>query len=173
MKNKKSFRIITAALFSAFAVVTSLVIHIPIPGTTGYLNISDSFTISAVILLGPVYGMLSGITGGILSDIVAGNPIYIPATLVIKSISSLMVWFICKASEKHFNNSTSLILSSITDIIPVTAGYFIFEYFFLFGKASVIGIPFNLLQGLVSSVLSIIIIKGMKKSHLFNSTERN
>lgn len=172
MKNKNSFRIIIAALFSALAVVTSLIIHIPIPGAMGFLNISDAFSISAVILLGPVYGTLSAAIGGILSDIIAGSPIYIPATFIIKVLMSFAVSMIYKKLSKHGINIISLILPCISAVIIMTGGYFTYEYCFLVGKASIVGIPFNLLQGILSSVIAILIIKAMNKTQLFKSSER-
>ncbi len=173
MKNKKSFRIITAALFSALAVVTSLVIHIPIPGSMGYLNISDAFSVSAVILLGPLYGTLSAVTGGVLSDIIAGNPFYIPATFVIKILVSVTVNFLFIILSSKKKNIISLIIPCISDVIIMTAGYFLFEYCFISGKASIVGIPFNILQGAVSSVIAIVIIKAANKTRFIQSFERN
>lgn len=173
MKKQNSFKIITAALFSALAVVTSLIIHIPIPGAMGYLNVSDAFSISAVILLGPVYGTLSAVTGGILSDIIAGSPIYIPATLIIKLLTSLAVYVLYKAAVKHKSETISLILPCISAVIIMTSGYLIYEYCFLTGKAAIVGVPFNIMQGILSSAIAVLIIKAMKKTYLFKYTERN
>ena len=45
-----------AALFAALACVATMSLHIPTPGTGGYIHPGDAIVVLSGILLGPVYG---------------------------------------------------------------------------------------------------------------------
>ena len=59
MKHEKLIKLVLAALFAALTCVATMLIHIPMPATNGYINLGDGMVLLGAFLLGPVYGMAS------------------------------------------------------------------------------------------------------------------
>ncbi len=66
---KKLYKSVLASLFAAVITVSTIAVHIPMPGV-GYINPGDAFGLSAGILLGPGYGAVAAGIGGVLSDLI-------------------------------------------------------------------------------------------------------
>ena len=60
MKHDKLTRLILAALFAALTCAATMLIHIPMPATNGYINLGDCVVLLSAFFLGPVYGMAAG-----------------------------------------------------------------------------------------------------------------
>lgn len=145
------------ALFAALACVATMSIRIPTPGTGGYIHPGDAIVILAGIILGPVYGMLAGGIGSVLSDLIGGYFVYVPITLVIKGlvalVSGLIYQKMCRSGKKRY---IAVILGGITDIVFVAGGYFICE-FFLYGSGAAASIPANIIQGVGGLIISAVL----------------
>lgn len=123
---------IVAALI-ALAAITTTVIRIPIPATTGYFNIGDVFVILAGLWLGPLGGMLVGAIGPTIADAI-GFPIFIPATLITKGLEGLIVGMICMGAKNEAIKRRTL--AAVVGGLIIVIGYFVFEAYIypLFGK---------------------------------------
>lgn len=126
MENRSSR--ITFALISMFTVltlVTTSVIRIPIPATTGYFNLGDVFIIGAGLLLGPIGGFIAGAVGAGLADFI-GYPQFVLATFVTKGIEGLIVGLVAQGGNPGIARVWT---ASLIGGLIVVAGYFIFEAF--------------------------------------------
>lgn len=56
MTMHKTKSMVFAALFAALACVATMSLHIPTPGTGGYIHPGDAIVVLSGILLGPIYG---------------------------------------------------------------------------------------------------------------------
>lgn len=56
----KTRRIVLTAIFIALVYVATLIIQIPIPGTSGYVNLGDSFILLSGYFFGPITGFIAG-----------------------------------------------------------------------------------------------------------------
>ena len=60
MNHDKLLKLVLAALFAAMCCAATMLIHIPVPATNGYINLGDAMVLLAALLLGPVYGAAAG-----------------------------------------------------------------------------------------------------------------
>lgn len=171
MNYKKTKKIVTTALFMAIICVATLVVQIPSPATNGYFNLGDCFVLLAGWILGPAYGTIAAGVGSALADTITGYFVYVPATLIIKAIMSVIAYFIFKALKNK------PIIGKIAGAVAAEAfmilGYFAYEALALgYGMGAALSIPSNLMQGLVSTVASVTLATAINKSkiskNLFN-----
>lgn len=153
MKNKHITNIVKAALIAALTCVCTMLIAVPIPGGTGFINIGDVTVALAGVFCGPVYGFFAAAIGSALADLFAGYIIYAPATFFIKGIMALTVAFLIKANAKYMVVPASFLAEA-----EMLGGYFIFELF-LYGKGTATaGVIGNLVQGSACLVISVAVI---------------
>lgn len=142
------------SLCIAIVFVVTMVLVIPFPTINGYFNLSDLAIMIAMFLLSKYQYAFSLALGATLCDLVV-FPVYAPMTFVIKSILAIMVLFLINNIKNKFLKST----------LPyIIGGFFIGISYagvdgFLFGSNVVIvSLLNNLVQGLCSSILSILVI---------------
>ena len=157
MQNKKTLKLVMAALFAAMTCVATMVIKIPIPATGGYINIGDCIVLLSGILLGPLYGGLAAGIGSAMADLFSGYAAYAPATFLIKGLMAAMIGLFVKNLSKK-----SMIKTAISAVLAeclMVFGYFFFEAVFMgYGLAAAAGIPGNAIQGIAGIVLTLILI---------------
>lgn len=173
--NKKLVKMVFTALFMALCCAGTF-IHVPSPGTTGYLNLGDCFVILSGWMLGPVYGFIAGGVGSAISDIVLSYASYAPATLIIKGCMALVAYLIYKALTKAFSGKLVFpcIISAFVSEIIMIGGYYLYESI-IAGNfiAALAGIAGNSVQGLFGIVVSVIIMSVLEKTGLKNKLLKN
>jgi uncharacterized membrane protein len=156
MNNTK--KLVYGALFAALTCVATMSIHIPTPGTGGYIHPGDALVVLSGIVLGPIYGGLAAGIGSALADFIGGYYIYVPITFVVKFIIAAVVAVVYrKASALGVSKIPSCILCGIFSTLLVAFGYCFFEYF-LYGAGAFASIPSNLIQGISGLVFSTILL---------------
>lgn len=89
--------LVTAALFAAaITVMTAYMLHIPIPGTGGYIHLGDTLIYLAACLLPVPYAAAAAAIGAGLADLLTA-PVWVLPTLVIKAV---LVLFFTNKGEK-------------------------------------------------------------------------
>ena len=161
MKNVTTKKLVMTALMMALTMVATMFIRIPLP--LGYVNLGDVFVLLSVFILGPVYGTIAAGIGSGLADLF-GYITYAPGTLIIKSAMALVAWLIymllSKATGKEMLGE---IVGGIVGALVMATGYFFYEImFFTTAGVAIVNAPWNLLQGGVGVVLSVIIIRVLK-----------
>ena len=168
--NKSTKKIVLNGIMIALVCMATMVIQIPMPGTNGYINIGDSVIFISSILFGPITGMLSGGIGSMLADILSGYAHWAIFTLLIKGIEGYLVGILIK------NNITILksIFSTLIGVLVMVIGYFL-AGIVLKGSAliSLASVPGNLIQGIVSMLISILISNSLKKVKYINKFKSN
>lgn len=171
--NNKIYKITLAALFAALIYVATRFFIIPLPGN-GYANLGDCFVITAGFILGPIYGACAAGLGSALSDLILGYGIYIPATLIIKAVVAVVVYYCFNIlSKQKIKAPVSICISAVIAEIFMVVGYFIFELcLFGIGVAlpDIIG---NTLQGAVGAAAAIIFYNIIVKTGLVNKLTRH
>ena len=158
------------AAFATLAFIGTTVIRIPIPATGGYFNLGDTFVMAAALLYGPLVGALVGFIGPAAADAI-GFPQFILATAVVKGIEGLAVGMI-----GHNSSGGRAVLAVCCGIVILVAGYYLFEAFVypamataipFFGvtdaKAALAEIPPNLLQGALSAIVALGMVRLFKR----------
>ncbi|MDE5617193.1 MAG: ECF transporter S component [Clostridia bacterium] len=168
---KLVFTAVLAALTTAFTLIS-------IPLATGYFNFGDMVIFISSILLGPIYGAIVGAIGGALGDAILGYFAYLPFTLIIKAIEGVIVGFAYKAISKFCKNNKSNMLEIIFNLlsaflagIVMALGYFLAEGLLLSEDrwtGGIANLPFNVLQGVISAVVAIILLYPCQLKNVFN-----
>ena len=95
-----------AALFAALACVATMSLHIPTPGTGGYIHPGDAIVVLSGILLGPIYGGLAAGLGSALADLLSGYMVYVPITFVVKAVIAVVCYFVYHKQPDCFHRQT-------------------------------------------------------------------
>ncbi len=130
----------------------------------GYIHIGDSLVFFAALLVGPLYGFLSAGIGSMLADILTGYPQYAIITFFIKGIMTLIVYYGYALLNKTGGNSKGrgkfgkiFFVSAIASSFMVL-GYFVAEIFLIDLWGAIANIPFNAVQAIVSTLLSVVFL---------------
>lgn len=151
-KSKTSTRQLTlAALFMALTTVATMVIHIPVPATQGFVNVGDSFVLLSGLLFSHYYGALIGGVGSALADLFLGYTIFAPVTLIVKAIEALLASYIDRG------NTVSRVIAVIVGVTWMVFGYFIFEVFMFDLPVALSAVIPNSIQGIVSAGLALLL----------------
>lgn len=157
MKNVSIKKLVVTALLTSLTIISTMFIRIPI--ALGYVNLGDVFVLLSVFILGPILGTCSAGVGSAIADLL-GYPLYTPGTLVIKSLMAITAYFVYKGINKVAPSVVSQTIGGIVGAIVMAVGYFIYEMlFFTTPAVAIINMPWNLLQGAVGVVLSVVIMQ--------------
>ncbi len=163
--NTKTKKLVIGALLAAFTTIATMIIKFPTP-TFGYIHLGDGLVLLCGIILGPIGGALSAGIGSMFADVFSGYMSYAPATLLIKALTAMIAGFIFHNS--HLSHTKKTILASIPSELFMVLGYFAYEVFLAIAAAqntsifslsgamasAALGIPFNIVQGVVGSVIA-------------------
>ncbi len=159
------------AILTALTTVATIIIAIPFPTSTGFLNFGDALVMLSGMLLGPVGGFFAGGVGSALGDVVLGYYHFAPITLVAKGFEGMMVGLISYHIKMPKRLKIMDVVSLIAASIIMLSGYFIAEIF-LFGFEAALAelITLNLIQVISGSIIAAIVgppIRGFLRNYLF------
>ena len=164
MKNLK--RLVIMALMAALTAIATMVIQIPTP-LSGYIHLGDSLVLLCGIILGPVSGAFTAGIGSMMADVLTGYFIYAPATFLIKGLAAFLASLVFKKmtmGKKLTDNPTiSVIIPGFFGALAVVMGYFIYEIFLYGLAASAANMVFNMFQGLVGILVSVVLFPILSK----------
>lgn len=167
MKNNHNqlLKTTTTAAMIALTCVLTMAVRIPTP-TKGYLNLGDCAVLLGGWLLGPAYGAVAGGVGSALADLLAGYPIYVPGTLLIKALMALMISFVpyrlCRNDRKH-TGIGFLVCAVIAEAFMVS-GYWLYEAVVI-GEGFAValaGVSGNVFQGLAGIAGSCFLVEVLR-----------
>lgn len=153
----KTRRIVLTAIFIALVYVATLIIQIPIPGTSGYVNLGDSFILLSGYFFGPITGFIAGGFGSALTDLSTGYGFWAPFTLIIKGIIGLLMGY-------FKNRKLNVYLLAVFAEIWMVIGYLLGGTILTGSLAVSLGsVPANSIQGIIGVVLFIILKEALEK----------
>lgn len=148
------------ALSGIFAAAIFVFTQIRFPTAIGYVNLGDGFILGASFLLGP-WAFFPAAIGSALADLMAGYPIWIPATFIIKGLMGLVAGFLLRGKSVGVISKVSACV--LAELIMVI-GYFCFESLpFMFGPEAAAGsvIP-NLVQAMAGALIGFIMFTALR-----------
>lgn len=158
--NKNIFNLVLASLFAALIFV--LTKFISVPTAIGYIHPGDAAIYLAAAILPTPYAMAAAGLGGALADLVGGYFPFIPITFIVKVLLAL-----CFTSKKENMINVRNIIAAVVCCGITVFGYFSFEIFY-YGTGAFGSMPLNLLQGVVSGVLFVVIGFAFDKAKIKN-----
>lgn len=163
-------KIVMAGLMTALVTVATMVLPIPIPGTTGYINLGDGIIFLSVFILGWKHGAFAGGVGAGLADLLLGSAVWAPWTLAVKAGMAIIVGLSAEHHPKALDRKilgapVYGVLAMIAAVAWMACGYYIAEGV-IYGNwvAPIIGLPWNLLQGIVGMVLACVLGLALEKT---------
>ena len=148
---KKTLRLVAfSGITAAFVFLGT---QLRIPTAIGYINLGDAVILIASYVIGPAAFFPAAI-GSAIADLIAGYPMYIIPTFVIKGLMGLVSGFIMKHPE-HSPHIVRRILACIAAELIMVSGYFGAEIFLYDLAASAASIPFNLIQAAAALAIAV------------------
>ncbi|MBS9335250.1 ECF transporter S component [Fructobacillus sp. M1-13] len=155
MSNWSSKKITTVAALVAINVALSYIIRIPVPATSGYVNLLEGVIFLAALFMGQKAGFLVGAFSGGLLDLLAGYPHWILFSFLIHGLEG---WVAGMAKEKaSFQTVLLLLLSSVIMVL----GYFLAASFLYNWQAALSSVPGNIAQTLFGLIVALLLKKAM------------
>lgn len=162
-RSQKIRRMAVSGLFAALIYVFTAYLHIPTGA--GYTHAGDGLIYLAACILPTPYAVAAGAIGGALADGLTGFLVWMPATIIIKSVTAL---FFSNKGEKILTLRN--ILGIIPSLILCVVGYSLYEGIVMakgFSAAAVIAAfgqtPAYCIQVAASSVLYIAVALALDK----------
>ena len=148
---KKTLRLI--AFCGITAAFVFLGTQLRIPTAIGYINLGDAAILIASYVIGPAAFFPAAI-GSAIADLIAGYPMYIIPTFVIKGLMGLLAGFIMKHPE-HRPHIVKRIAAGVLAELIMVSGYFVFEVFMYDFAAAAASVPFNLIQAAAALMIAV------------------
>lgn len=153
--------VIYGGVLSAVILLATDIIKFPIPTGYGYVNFGDGAIFATAAIMGP-YAAISAALGSALADLIAGFPMYIPATALIKGLMGLSAGFVLN-KHRTLPWYFQAVLFLFCEIIMV-AGYFFYEWALYASFAAAAGqLIFNAIQGIAGIVTGLAIVPLARK----------
>ena len=154
-KTKARSKLRITALCGIFAALVFIGTQLRIPTAIGYINLGDGVILIASYFIGPA-AFFPGAIGSALSDLIAGYPMYIAPTFIIKGLMGLVAALIMtKAHGKKAGGFVIRLIACVAAELIMVAGYFVFEALYYEVAAAVGSVLFNLFQAGIAIVLAI------------------
>lgn len=180
MRNENLKKLVIAALLAAMTCVATMIIKVPTP-TMGYIHLGDGFVLLCAVILGPWMGALAAGIGSMLSDLFSGYASWAPATFVIKALTACAAGILFHRLQHIIKSNKSryaaIVIGGVIGEAIMVVGYFLYEAgIAAFGSggftaaalaagiaSSATGIPFNIVQGVVGIIISVLLLPILMK----------
>lgn len=152
-------RVIIPAMLVAATVVIARVFIIPVPMTHGNINLCDAGIIISAFLYGKRDGAIVGGLTGFLLDLISGYAQYMFFSLIVHGLEGLIFGWL------GYNKSRKMqLVALVIGVIVMVAGYFITDSILYKIPTGLVGVPMNLIQGLVGAIIGMPIALRLKKT---------
>ena len=93
-KRHSTTKVALSVVLASAVTVSTMIIRVPIPATSGYLNFGDIMIFVSALLFGEFVGGFAGGVGSAMAGILGGYPGYALFTLVIKGLEGILAGYI-------------------------------------------------------------------------------
>lgn len=161
MKSKRNLQYLCfAAVLAAITTVATAFIKINTGINNGYVHLGDTIVYLSGALLPPPFAALSSAIGGALADVLAGAPVWAPATAVIKALNtvplSLVFYFGLVKKKDRIVTPLTVAMTVVSGLITVF-GYLLAEGLMYSFPSAWASAPFSVIQASGSTVLFVVI----------------
>lgn len=155
----KARQLALVSLFMALVAVATMIVRVPIPQTSGYMNLGDSIVLLCGVFFGPASGFMAGGIGSALADILGGYPQWAPWTLAIKGVEAMLMGHAVRYVRLDTKKTSPLmVLCFAVCTMWMVFGYYVTEVYMYDQKAALAELPANLLQAGGSVILASILV---------------
>lgn len=171
MNHSKITKLTYTAMLTAIVCIATMFFRVPT--VIGYANLGDGFILLGAFLLGPAYGAVAGGVGSMLADILSGYAIYAPGTLVIKGVIAVIAALLWKLAASRGDKFWLCLVAAVAAEVWMVFGYWLYEALIIQQPAAALAtIPSNAAQGVVGTVVGVLLYYGMKKLPIWKKVSR-
>ena len=170
MKSEQIRNLALSGVLAALCTVATIVIQIPSP-LGGYIHLGDAVVLLCGFLLGPVWGAAAAGIGSMAADLITGDMLYAPGTLVIKALVALCAALVGRTLlQKHPASKLPFLIAALLGEAVMVVGYFLYSAL-LMGKgfAAVEGVTSNLVQAVAGIVISEVVLIALSRTSFFKT----
>lgn len=149
--------LVLVAMITAATVVIARIFIIPVPMTHGNINLCDAGIFIAALLLGKRDGVIVGGLSGFLLDLISGYSQYMLFSLIVHGLEGWVAGYFGYQTKR----STQIMGLAIATIVMVS-GYFVTDSILYKIPVGALGVPMNLVQGIVGAIVGYLMSYGLK-----------
>ncbi|MBS9338609.1 ECF transporter S component [Fructobacillus sp. M2-14] len=157
MTDQSSRRITTIAVLVALNVAISYFIHIPVPATSGFINLVEAGVLFAGLSYGRKSGFIVGALSGALLDLLAGYPQWLLFSFLIHGLEGYIAGIAVKGK------TSKKILFAVLSIMIMLLGYTLAGSFLYNWPAGIASIPTNTIQGIAGALVAFFLLKAINQ----------
>ncbi|MGI6212556.1 MAG: ECF transporter S component [Anaerovoracaceae bacterium] len=154
MNRTRTVQLTQTALMAAMVFLATNLIRFPNPATGGYSHLGDCMVFLAVLILGRNRGATAAGIGGAMSDLLAGAPVWILPTLVIKFT---MAFIMGSVSDDGRGSTLRLTVASVLGGIFQIIAYTLVKVVLFGWRVALVSVPNLTIQTTIGIVLFVII----------------
>jgi uncharacterized membrane protein len=162
-------------VLTALTTVATIIIAIPFPTSTGFLNFGDALVMLSGLLLGPIGGFFAGGVGSAMGDVALGYVHFAPITLVVKGFEGMIVGYASRRVGMVSRLTRIDIAGLITASLVMMFGYFVAEIFLVGLWAAFLElITLNWIQVTAGSIITAItgpVIRGFLRDYMYEADD--
>ncbi|KXH76110.1 MAG: hypothetical protein AM326_07735 [Candidatus Thorarchaeota archaeon SMTZ-45] len=116
-------------ILTALTTAATMIIVVPFPTSTGFLNFGDALVMLSGLLLGPLGGFFAGGVGSAVADVTLGYIQFAPITFVVKGCEGMIVGLASRQVGMTSRLTKLDIVGLVVASLVMMLGYFIGEIF--------------------------------------------
>ncbi len=159
MRRPDNKSLILAAVMTVATLLLTWLIRVDIvisEQTAGYWTMGDVGVYLSAALLGGPWGALCAAVASALADIIVGQAIYAPASLILKAAMALLCARLLKRGRDWAQLARTIGICGVVMVL----GYFFYDLVIRGNYLiAALGLPFNLLQVLASGLVTVPVLK--------------
>ncbi len=153
MRTSRTRSIAIGALGAALVALATAFLKIPIPTGYGYIHLGDGLIYGIAASFGPILAAVSGGLGSGVADLLAGYPVWVPWSVVIKGLTGYLVGTFVIGKKLH--KAAAMVVGAVVTIAGYSLGAFV-----LYGPAAV---PAEFLFDLIQTGSGILVGLGISR----------
>ncbi|MFX1606603.1 MAG: ECF transporter S component [Promethearchaeota archaeon] len=158
-------------VLTALTTTATIIIAIPFPTSTGFLNFGDTLVMLSGLLLGPLGGFFAGGIGSAMGDVALGYIHFAPITFVVKGCEGMIVGYASRQAGMVNRLTKMDITGLVAASLVMMYGYFFAEIFLVGLWAAVLElITLNWIQVTAGSILTALVgpsIRGFLHNYIY------
>ncbi|KRL23990.1 hypothetical protein FC47_GL001129 [Limosilactobacillus mucosae DSM 13345] len=148
------------ALLTALTLIFGRFFLIPLPWTHGNINLCDVGIFIGAMLLGPWAGGFIGGFGAMFLDLISGFAQYAPFSFISHGLEGIAAGLVFKYVRGKWGRIAGVAAGTIVMVV----GYFFSDAILYTWATGAAGIFPNLIQGIVGSVIALLIASPVEKA---------
>lgn len=152
--------IVATGIFGALCFLVTAFLGIPYAGGAGYFSFGDAISLLATYLFGPIVGLGTALIGGVFADLAKGYALFIPSTILAKSIMVLASFGVMFLLRKHPRLS---MVGIFVGGLLMPFGYLPIDLS-LYGEAAWVSFGFDVVQGVGGALIAMLLAIPLKKA---------